>query len=493
VAEKKEATRVLDFIASEPWAMTEGGLRQMIAIANRETDVEAVEARLGKPLENTRAVSIRDGVAVIPVTGPIFQRANMFTRISGATSLSDLAQDFTAAYENPEVRAVAFAGDTPGGTVHIAEVARLVFERDTRFPGVKRKPVVTHFSGSGGSAGYWFGAASDRVYASATSSVGSVGTVLGASIPGKTKEGAERTTEFVYSKSPKKRVDLESPEGQKQVQTWVDDVGDVFVADVAQFRGISTDDVLEKFGQGDMLIASKALAAGMIDGIATLEEVIADVSAQTRKGNLISPRFAAKTTKPTASAKEKHMNENMKPDASGDDLAAQFEALKKQNEELLARANATSAQLQTEAASRIAAEVETFKAPLLAANDLRFNASTVGAYGNLLMVAKSAAAGLPTAKVGDKEIPLDVKTLGAFVAEQVSTLTASTARFTPPASGLTPPAASQVPNDVTLADIAKASQNPEASRKVQAAISARRATDPKYDLAALEADLKKAS
>lgn len=47
----------------------------LMAIADRQGDPEALEARLGRPLDNTRAVTMRDGIAVIPVTGPIMRYA----------------------------------------------------------------------------------------------------------------------------------------------------------------------------------------------------------------------------------------------------------------------------------------------------------------------------------------------------------------------------------------------------------------------------------
>ena len=64
-----------ELAASRTWLMTAEALDTLLAVADRQGDVEALEARLGRPLDNTRTVSVRDGVAVIPVTGPIFRRA----------------------------------------------------------------------------------------------------------------------------------------------------------------------------------------------------------------------------------------------------------------------------------------------------------------------------------------------------------------------------------------------------------------------------------
>src|SRR5690242_10970839 len=100
----RHSMRAFDLAASIPWAMTEPALRQMLEIANRENPpVEAVAAQLGRPLDNTHTVTVRDGVAVIPVDGPIFRRAGLLTKLSGATSTEALAQDITTALADPAI------------------------------------------------------------------------------------------------------------------------------------------------------------------------------------------------------------------------------------------------------------------------------------------------------------------------------------------------------------------------------------------------------
>lgn len=485
MSEKKPAIRALEWIMSEAWAITDAGLEQIISIASREGDIEALEAKLGKPLENTRDVTIRDGVAVIPITGPIFARANLFTRISGATSLQQLALDFTQANDNPDVRAIVMAIDSPGGTAHgPGDLAHLIRNRKGN------KPVIAYGTGAGvASAAFWIAAAADERVGSATSYWGSVGSIVSATIPGKPKEGSERQIDFISSVSPKKRVDVETDEGKRQIQQLVDDMGTLFVSDVAALMDTPVEKVLSDFGQGGMMIASRAKEAGMISRVATLEQVITSLSASTRKGSYVSPRMAAKNNVPTASAKEKNMSEQGKPDASGDDitaLQAQMEAMKKQNEELQAK---MQEQLHAEAGKRIAAEVETFKAPLLARDNLQHNAQTVTALGNLMLAAKSAAAGLPSVKIGEKDQPLDAKALGEFFADQVKAMATIGAKFTPEGGTMTPPAP-KATGDVSLADFNVASHDVAASRRIMAVVKERRKKDPKFTAAALERELR---
>jgi hypothetical protein len=79
--------RTFQRVCSMPWAITEDYLTVMLEIATRENlTPEAVERQLGRPLDNSRAVTMRGDIATIPVDGPMFRGANMFTMISGGTS-----------------------------------------------------------------------------------------------------------------------------------------------------------------------------------------------------------------------------------------------------------------------------------------------------------------------------------------------------------------------------------------------------------------------
>ncbi len=264
-----------DYLAREPWAITPEVLTTIAAIARREGEgVDAVEARLGRPLQNARKVSLRGDVAVVPVTGPVFRYANLMTEISGATSLEVLARDFTTAIEDPNVRAVVLAIDSPGGqAAGIADFAALV--RASASANGKR--VIAHVDNSAASAAYWIAAAANEIVLSKTAMVGSIGVVLTID-PTRSKAGA---IEIVSAQSPKKRPDVTTDAGRAQLQALTDKLGATFISDVAAFRGVPEAKVLADFGQGDMLIGAEAVAAGMADRVGTLEDVIAGIAGNT--------------------------------------------------------------------------------------------------------------------------------------------------------------------------------------------------------------------
>lgn len=277
IAEPRKRVSAFDLVASQPWAITPDMLETIAAIARGEGEgVEALEARLGRPLQNARTVTVRDGVAVVPVTGPIFRYANLFTEISGATSLEVLAKDFTSALDDPNVKAVVLAMDSPGGQANgIAEFAQMVRAAS--------KPVVAYVDGSAASAAYWIAAAADKVVMSKTGMVGSVGAVFSASV---VKD--KNTVEIVSSQSPNKRPDVMTEPGRAQMQALIDSLAQVFIEDVAAYRNTDTQTVLTSFGQGAMFIAADAVKRGMADEVSTLEAVIAGLSGKTTKGASMS-------------------------------------------------------------------------------------------------------------------------------------------------------------------------------------------------------------
>lgn len=264
-----------DLVAEVPWAIQPAMLQTIAAIARRDGEsVEAVEARLGRPLQNARSVSVRNGVAVVPVTGPVFRYANLFTSISGATSLDVLARDFTAAIDDIQVKSIVLTIDSPGGQANgIAELAQMISRSS--------KPVVAYVDGIAASAAYWLASAAGEIVLSKTAEVGSIGAVV--AIDAARSKGGP--IEIVSGQSPKKRPDITTDDGRAQIQARVDRLAQVFIDDVAQYRGVTVDKVLADFGQGDVRMGSDAVALGMADRISTLEEVIAELAGKQRSSS----------------------------------------------------------------------------------------------------------------------------------------------------------------------------------------------------------------
>ncbi len=260
--------------ASRPWLIQRESLETILAVADRCGDVEALQTRVGRPLDNTRLVSMRDGVAVIPVRGPIFRYANLFTEISGATSTGVLARDIQTALDNPYVRAIVLDIDSPGGeATGINELAKLIAA------GRDRKRIVAYIGGTGASAAYWFASGAHEIVVDETAVLGSIGVVMSYLDTRKRDEKADvRQVEIVSSQSPDKRIDPNTDEGRAKVQSTVDALADAFVASVAGNRNVSVATVLSDFGRGGVLVGAAAVKARMADRLGSLEALISELA-----------------------------------------------------------------------------------------------------------------------------------------------------------------------------------------------------------------------
>ncbi|MGE0456418.1 MAG: S49 family peptidase [Vicinamibacterales bacterium] len=266
-------SRVLEYIDRTPWAITPEGLSVVRAIAAREEvrahDILAIGKEPGQPLNGNPAVQIRGSVAVVPLAGPLFRYANLFTRFSGATSLEVFSNDLGEALRDPKVRAIILDVNSPGGEVNgTEETAKLI--RAAR----GQKPIYALISGVGASAAYWIASAAEKVFSVETGLVGNIGTVLTVDV------SAPKDTQLVFisSQTPRKRLDPADAGEAALIQEMVDALAQVFIENVADNRGTTVEKVLSDFGQGHVLVGAAAHAAGMVDGIATLESLVTELS-----------------------------------------------------------------------------------------------------------------------------------------------------------------------------------------------------------------------
>lgn len=260
---------ILDAMMVTSWAILDTELEKLDAIAARENHVtpEALEAYRAKTAERAERMRVRDGVAIIDITGPLFKKANLFVQISGATSYEIARRDLQVALDDPAVSAIMLKIDSPGGEANgCDELATAIYEARGK------KPITSYVSGMACSGGYWIASAADNIVVSDLAVLGSIGVVLGITDRKKAdeKNGVSRI-DFVSSQSPGKRPDHGTDEGKARIQKMVDDLAEVFVSAVAKHRGVTPETVIEKFGAGGVEIGAKAVALGMADKVGQFE------------------------------------------------------------------------------------------------------------------------------------------------------------------------------------------------------------------------------
>ena len=199
----------------------------------------------------------------------------MVDDISGPGSTS--TQKFTSALRqvlaDDTVGQILIDIDSPGGSVYgVAELATEIVKARAQ------KPVVAVANSLAASAAYWIGCSAGEFYVTPGGEVGSIGVWQAHFDYSKAleEEGVKPTLisagKFKVEGNPYVPLD---PEAQAFMQSRVDDYYNAFIKAVAKGRGVSVADVRDGMGEGRVLGADAALAANMVDGIATFDDVLA--------------------------------------------------------------------------------------------------------------------------------------------------------------------------------------------------------------------------
>jgi ClpP class serine protease len=266
--------QLTDLALSVPWQIAPFALEAMLSAIEGDTldGPHALTLRPGKRREDLPGMTMRDGVAVIAIDGPIFRQADWFIRWFGGIATADLARQIQSAIDDPAVASILMVVDSPGGeATGIGELS------DTIYQARAKKPVWAYVEGYGASAAYHLISAAERILIDPESRLGSIGTVLG--VPDPTRR-PRYTIEFVSSQSPDKRPDVTTDAGRKTMQTLVDDMTEVFIARVARNRSITPAQVMAP--RGALLVGQKAIDAGLADGLGAEEQAIQALQAVGR-------------------------------------------------------------------------------------------------------------------------------------------------------------------------------------------------------------------
>ena len=121
--------------------------------------------------EVPKAYIAEDGTGVIPIAGVIGKGLSPLEKMTGAVDVSDISETIDDYAMNPQVTRIAFQVSSPGGTVTgVEELANKV--RNIA------KPTMAYSDTEMASAAYWIAAAADKVVASPSSTIGSVGVYM---------------------------------------------------------------------------------------------------------------------------------------------------------------------------------------------------------------------------------------------------------------------------------------------------------------------------
>jgi len=233
-----------------------------------------------------------DNIAVIQAVGTLMKQASS---LEESTSTVALRRQIRQAVADPTVGGIILSIDSPGGTS--AGTASLAMD-------VRRaaaiKPTWAFVDDLAASAAYWIASQADRIDANDHSAlVGSIGTIIGLWDISKwaDKQGIEAVVVATGELKGTAFPGTEITDAQRHyLQGLVDDVETSFESAVAAGRGIDADQV-RRLATGQVYPASTALKEKLIDGIRSLDEVVAEMRNEiTRRAQGDGSRSQSKET-----------------------------------------------------------------------------------------------------------------------------------------------------------------------------------------------------
>lgn len=245
------------------------------ALALRCEDIATGQAVGGDDMGGAAPGSL---VAIVPITGVLTRHGGWFA--AGTAAIGRRLKQLDA---NPAVSAIVLDVDSPGGTVAgTPELAAIIGE-------IRRGQATTIVAVAdplAASAAIWTATAAEKVYAIPTADVGSIGVI--SVYADRSRMLAELGVDVTVERVPegKARFSGVEPMTDEMRQT-IRDRNEMFYgqfkAAIASHRGVDVDAVEKKFGGGEVMQAGDAVKAGLIDGVASIDEVVGELMDRRRK------------------------------------------------------------------------------------------------------------------------------------------------------------------------------------------------------------------
>lgn len=247
---------------------------ERIAAAHAERIAASVPGAVRQEIAGTSFALAAGGVAILPLIGTVVQRPGLFSRYSGGVSAEQFAEAARQLIAREDVSALVFDVDSPGGSVAGVPEAAAVLAGLRKSGG---KPIAAVSNTLMASAAYWLASAAREVVTSPSSLTGSIGVYALHEDQSRAEDRAGYTVSVVKAGRLKAGGLPHRPlsdDARKGMQERVDAYYGQFVQAVALHRNVSRTVVRAGFGEGDVLTADRAVAAGLADRVESLPLVV---------------------------------------------------------------------------------------------------------------------------------------------------------------------------------------------------------------------------
>lgn len=265
--------------SDEPLLVDERGFHRMLTrMAVDESKLPSIaEVR---DVERT-AIGARVGdVAIIPLHGSIEHRLSPWGYWFGGSSTIRFGEAFQSLVDDSTVSKIIVDVDSPGGTYPgIPELNRQIVAAR----GAKGPNGITAIANTWAASGaYWLATAFDRLIVMPSGQVGSIGSLTVHAEESRLLDEMGVTVTIFRNPPAKAEVNSLEPltdEARDEVQRRINEITSEFQTAVARNRSVSVSQVRSDFGQGRMLNAKEAVAAGAADGVMSMDALMREFGA----------------------------------------------------------------------------------------------------------------------------------------------------------------------------------------------------------------------
>lgn len=280
----RDFSRILGWINSHPWAMHEPALDAMLNIVETAAqnpsgfvmpDFEGRKDSVGSLIGDSNwegtdySFPVVDGIAVISVIGPLTNRADWFSQISGMASYQTIARQLRE-FKESDLNACILEIDSPGGSVlGLAELADQIYSiRESS------QMITSIACPMAASAGYYLACQTDELWATPSAMVGSIGTVMRMVDTDRAYKNAGYDPVTIRSHELKCiGAGAVTPNQQSELQRECMSYFNQFKEAVMRGRGM-TEEQVDELATGQVWVGEELLDLGLVDNIGSIEKLV---------------------------------------------------------------------------------------------------------------------------------------------------------------------------------------------------------------------------
>lgn len=281
-----------DFLKAEltgqPFVVHEKILSNAMSALN-----DKMQSRVASPegtANNSVEYTTKNNVAVISVDGGMYKK-NIGGMCSSIVSYDQIIGAINQAEADEKIDTILFRVDTPGGSVAgVDEVGDRIYN--------SKKKTVTLFENMGASGGIWAFTASNEVYATESTRLGSIGVIVTFM-----KDDENKTMTVVSENAENKDCGLNG-DCLTKISKTINVYEKMFYARVERNTGFDAEKIKTVFNKGDMIFAQEAKDNGFIKDISNYKDLLESLVANAETVPVIKPVAIIKNIKESGMAGE---------------------------------------------------------------------------------------------------------------------------------------------------------------------------------------------